>query len=130
MVEIRIDSLPHAGVAWPRALLRDTAGAVRGYTMDYFRGMYPLFRAYSARERQELPIRLTFYDLARAASNIAHVVCHLQAQGVVVGELDDSKLLLGPGGDIALLDAPSFELDGRAPRARTTGRWRSCCSGS
>jgi formylglycine-generating enzyme required for sulfatase activity len=112
MVEIRIDSPPHAGIAWPRALLRDTSGAVRGYTMDYFRGMYPLLRAYSAPERQALPIRLTFHDLARAASNIANVVCHLQAQGVVVGDLDDSKLLLGPGGDIALLDAASFELEG------------------
>ena len=54
MVEVRIDFPPHAGVAWPRALLRDASGAVRGYTMDYFRGMYPLFRAYSALERQEL----------------------------------------------------------------------------
>ena len=112
MVEIRIDFPPHAGVAWPRALLRDTSGAVRGYTMDSFRRMYPLSRAYSALERQELPIRLTFYDLARAASNIAHVVCQLHGQGVVVGDLDDSNLLLGPAGDIALLDAASFELEG------------------
>ena len=52
-----------------------------------------------------------------AASNIAHVVCHLQAQGVVVGDLDDSNLLLGPGGDIALLAAASFELEAR-PRSR------------
>jgi hypothetical protein len=80
--------------------------------MDNFRGMYPLFRAYRAPERQELPIRLTFYDLARAAANIAHVVSQLHGQGVVVGDLDDSNLLLGPGGDIALLDAASFELEG------------------
>jgi formylglycine-generating enzyme required for sulfatase activity len=112
MVEIRIDSPPHAGIAWPRALLRDTSGAVRGYTMDHFRGMYPLPRAYHAPERQGLPIRLTFHDLARAASNIAHVVSHLHGQGVVVGDLDDANLLLGPGGDIALLDAASFELEG------------------
>jgi sulfatase modifying factor 1 len=112
MVELRIDPPPHSGVAWPRALLRDSTGAVRGYTMDNFRGMYPLFRAYSAPERQRLPIRLTFHDLARAGSNIAHLVWQLRGQGVAVGELDDSNLLLGPGGDIALLDAASLELEG------------------
>ena len=37
MVEIRIDFSPHAGVAWPRALLRETSGAVRGYAQRLLR---------------------------------------------------------------------------------------------
>src|SRR4029079_14296695 len=64
---------------------------------------------------------LTFHDLVRAASNIAHVVSQLHGQGVGVGDLDDANLLLGPGGDIALLDAASFELDGA--RTPTSDDW-------
>ena len=106
----------HVSIAWPVDLLLATDGSweVAGYLMPRATGMALALDYYNPRARRaRAPLFNTFY-LLRAASNLATTVDALHQRGCVIGDVNESNVLVAPTALVTLLDTDSFQVTDRA----------------
>ncbi|MDE2127325.1 MAG: PD40 domain-containing protein [Armatimonadetes bacterium] len=105
----------HISIAWPQELVLDGAGAVVGYVMPRAPASRPLFEIYNPWiRRRATPLFNTFY-LHRAARNLAGAVRAVHAAGYVIGDLNESNVLVADTALITLVDTDSFQVPGAGP---------------
>jgi serine/threonine protein kinase len=102
----------HAGIAWPieRLLEADAERRVVGYLMPRVERGALLWEVYNPGAR--LPIYPQFHpgSLVRTARNLACVVHRLHRSGYVIGDLNESNVLVTPEARVTLIDADSFQV--------------------
>lgn len=97
--------------AWPQQTLWSKEGEFRGFVMEYLRGYMPLHMAYQIKFRsQKLPGR-DFAFLIRIARNLAACVHFVHEAGLVIGDLNESNVLVTPGAMVRLIDVDSFQVE-------------------
>ena len=100
----------HASLAWPVDLLYDARGKLAGYLMPYIRDAALLLEVFNPKRRA---ITLPQFDcryLFRAARNLAVSLGALHEHGYVVGDLNESNVLVTPSALVTLIDTDSFQV--------------------
>jgi serine/threonine protein kinase len=102
--------LGHASLAWPVDLLHDERGQVRGYLMRHIDNAIPLLEVFNPRRRAQVLPEFDWSYLHRAARNLATALGAVHDRGYVVGDLNESNVLVNPAALITLIDTDSFQV--------------------
>jgi DNA-binding helix-hairpin-helix protein with protein kinase domain len=100
----------HVSIAWMTDLINDKNGRIVGYVMPKIRGGVPIHRLYNPAERRRKHIGFTWKHLHRVALNLASVVAAIHARGYVIGDLNESNILVHPNALVSLVDTDSFQV--------------------
>jgi DNA-binding helix-hairpin-helix protein with protein kinase domain len=115
----------HVGLAWPQAVARDKAGTFVGGVMPLVAGGVPIHQITSAADRAQrrrlgLPNWLRVFDgwpqRLRVATNLAAAVDAVHRAGFIIGDFNESNVLVDESGLVTLIDCDSFQVtlpDGR-----------------
>jgi cellulose biosynthesis protein BcsQ len=106
----------HVSFAWPIDGVLDEQGAYRGFVMPYIAPSRsaPLFKVVNPKARRSVAQGITWAFLLRSASNLASVVGALHERDYVIGDLNESNVLLSNAALVTLVDCDSIQV----PRAR------------
>jgi TonB family protein len=107
-------------LAWPLELLEDDAGQVRGFVMRRAEGAR-LFDLYNPATRRQRAPHADYQTLLHAGRALASVFERLHAGGYVVGDVNESNILVGEWGWVTVVDTDSFQVrepDGIVHRSR------------
>jgi DNA-binding helix-hairpin-helix protein with protein kinase domain len=102
--------------AWPTATLHDRPGGlVVGFLMPRFAGFHPIHTLYSPAHRRTAFPAADWAFLVHTARNAAVAFDALHARGIVVGDVNQSNVLVSDKALVALIDCDSFQVpaDGR-----------------
>jgi serine/threonine protein kinase len=100
----------HASLAWPVDLLQDERRQVRGYLMRYIGNSIPLLEVFNPRRRSQVLPEFDWSYLHRAARNLAAALGAVHDRGYVVGDINESNVLVNPAALITLIDTDSFQV--------------------
>jgi DNA-binding helix-hairpin-helix protein with protein kinase domain len=105
----------HSAIAWPMARLYEAGGEGRvvGYLMPRFEKPHLIWEFYNPAARQEICPRFHHGSLLRTARNLAAALRTLHERGYVLGDLNESNVLVTPQALVTLLDVDSFQVPGR-----------------
>ena len=99
-----------AVAAWPTDLLHDAQGAVWGFVMPRVQAKTGIHELYSPRSRSDAFPEADFSLLVRVAANVARAVRTVHAEGHVIGDVNHANILVGPDGEVVLIDCDSFQV--------------------
>jgi DNA-binding helix-hairpin-helix protein with protein kinase domain len=103
-------------VAYPVELVTDEKGRFLGFTMSKVGEHKPLHQLYSPGARKvEFP-RADFRFLVHTAANVARAVAAVHQSGCVIGDINESGILVSDRATVALIDADSFQVTADAAR--------------
>jgi DNA-binding helix-hairpin-helix protein with protein kinase domain len=98
-------------VAWPVArLLSVEAGAVVGYIMPRLTGARPVCDFYHPGTRRRCCPLFSYAYLVRTARNLAAAVQSLHDSSFVIGDLNESNVLVTNQATVTLVDTDSFQI--------------------
>jgi DNA-binding helix-hairpin-helix protein with protein kinase domain len=100
----------HASLAWPAGLLYNSDRRLAGYLMPYMRQTVPALVVFNPRRRSRVLPTFDRRYLYRAARNLATAVASLHLSGYVVGDLNESNILVDPSAMVTLIDTDSFQV--------------------
>lgn len=106
----------HFALAWPRALVTDANGRVGGFVMPRLdsAGVRPLHQIYHPGSRRTGAPGVGWRYLVRVARNLSATITALHAAGYVVGDLNESNVLVTQRALVTLIDLDSIQVrDGR-----------------
>lgn len=107
-------SIAHSSLAWPFSLLYDSKHKLVGYLMPHIHAAVPLLEVFNPRRRLATLPRFDRRYLHRTARNLSATLAALHARGYVVGDLNESNVLVTPAALVTLIDTDSFQV----PEAR------------
>lgn len=97
--------------AWPLSRLTDDRDEVVGFVMERLEhGFTPLHRIYQIRSRLEWAPSRDYQFLIRVARNVAACVHHVHEANIIIGDLNESNVLIGRDAMAKLLDVDSFQI--------------------
>jgi DNA-binding helix-hairpin-helix protein with protein kinase domain len=97
--------------AWPTATLHDAPGGLMvGFLMPRFDGYRPLHTLYSPAHRRAAFPHADWAFLVHTAMNCAAAFDFLHGRGVVVGDVNQSNVLVGDQALVCLIDCDSFQV--------------------
>ena len=102
----------HISIAWPVDLLTRMYGdqGFAGFLMPRVSDMRPLFNIYNPSARRlELPL-FNYLYLHRAARNVASAFRALHSRGYVIGDVNESNILVMETALVTLVDTDSFQV--------------------
>lgn len=97
-------------IAWPLDLLLDEAGEIVGFLMPQALASRPIVDYYNPKTRLGFSPFFSYRDLHRTARNLAAAIETLHAQGYVVGDLNESNILVSQSAQVTLVDADSIQV--------------------
>ena len=99
-------------IAWPldRLTTADSRHAFAGYLMPRVTGASPLFEYYNPAARRRIAPLFSYRYLLRTARNLCAAVSALHQRGYVIGDLNESNILVAPSALITLVDTDSFQV--------------------
>ena len=102
----------HVSFAWPRSLIVDGEGAFLGFAMPLIdlKRFLPLHQIYHPKTRRERAPGLSWHYLVRIAHNLCSVVAALHDKGYVIGDLNESNVLVSERGLVTLVDCDSVQV--------------------
>ncbi len=103
----------HASIAWPNDLLYNAGGQLTGYVMVNVQNAVPLLLVFNPRSRARTLPSFNRRYLHRAARNLAAALGALHASNYIVGDLNESNVMVTPSALITLIDADSFQVQRR-----------------
>ena len=104
------ESIGHASIAWPLELLYDAQGKFAGYLMPYIQSAAPVLQVFNPRLREKTLAGFNRKYLHRTARNIAAAIGVLDDEGYVVGDLNESNILVTAEALITIIDADSMQV--------------------
>ncbi|HLJ58070.1 MAG TPA: hypothetical protein VKT77_23730, partial [Chthonomonadaceae bacterium] len=112
----------HISIAWPLDLVTLAYGERRfaGYLMPRVVETRPLFRVYNPGVRRRGARHVDYVYLHRIARNLSAAVRALHARGYVIGDINESNILVTSSALITLVDTDSFQV--RDPHSGVTYR--------
>ncbi len=100
----------HVSIPWPTSPVTDDAGVLRGFLMPRLGDGKRIFEVFNpVRRRQTAPGWDERY-LYRAARNLASVVESIHRKGYVIGDLNESNVLVAPTALVSVVDTDSFQV--------------------
>lgn len=113
-----------AGVAWPEGLLFADTGTGNqifvGYLMPRVRGAQPIMEFYHPKTRRQKCPRFDYRYLLRAGLNLTNTLQVAHSRGYVIGDINESNLLVADNACVTLVDADSWQV--RDPKTGTIFR--------
>lgn len=110
LVSLRSDRLDEAA-AWPLEKVQDEEGKTVGYKMRHYRDTVLLHQVFQTKSRvKELP-RADWRYLIRVAKNLATCVHLVHSDGLVIGDLNESNVLVSGNALVRLIDCDSFQIE-------------------
>jgi DNA-binding helix-hairpin-helix protein with protein kinase domain len=103
----------HASIAWPYDLLYDANQHLVGYLMVNIQNAVPLLQVFNPRLRAKTLPSFNRRYLHRTARNLAAALGALHAGNYVVGDLNESNIMVTPSALITVIDADSFQVQRR-----------------
>jgi hypothetical protein len=106
------DSQARAAIVWPveRLLKPDFSKQVAGFLMPRLHAMRPLMDFYNPRARRQVVPWFTYQYLHRTACNLAAAVNRLHQRGYVIGDVNESNVLVAENAIVTLVDTDSFQV--------------------
>jgi len=108
----------HASIAWPVDLLRagDGKGSVVGFLMPRAVSMFSVIDLFVPKSRLDNCPLFNYQYLHRAARNICASIAALHASGYVVGDINESNILVATSALVTLVDTDSFQVREKGSR--------------
>jgi serine/threonine protein kinase len=100
----------HISIAWPMELLYTGRGRFMGYLMPYIRNAVSLLDVFNPRRREKTLPDFDERYLYRTAQNLAIALGTLHSHGYVVGDLNESNVMVTPSAMVTLIDTDSFQI--------------------
>jgi serine/threonine protein kinase len=97
-------------IAWPLDLLLDGEDQIVGFLMPQAIDARPIVDYYNPKSRLEINPSFSYRDLHRTARNLASAVETLHSRGYVIGDLNESNVLVTETAKVTLVDADSFQV--------------------
>lgn len=98
--------------AWPSAPLIDDRGRLLGFTMRRAPGVEWFLLAGIGSRLQVRPTA-DYRFLVACSANLARAIAALHAEGIVVGDINESLALVAEDGKVTLIDCDSFQYEAR-----------------
>ncbi|MET4133688.1 DNA-binding helix-hairpin-helix protein with protein kinase domain [Porphyrobacter sp. MBR-155] len=98
-------------VAYPDSLVSLRSGEFAGFTMRLVEGFHELHQLYGPKDRKTHFPKADFRFLVRAAANTARAVAQVHSSPCVIGDLNESGILVSSEAMVALIDADSFQFE-------------------
>ncbi len=115
----------HVSIAWPQDLLVDAQGRIAGYVMPHMKGMRPIADFYHPKTRRaECPF-FTYRYLAVTAQNLATAIRALHRRDYIMGDVNESNVLVAQTAMVTLVDTDSFQV-----REPGSGKVHRCIVGT
>lgn len=104
----------HVPLAWPigRLLELGEDGRVIGYLMPRIDNAHLIWEIYNPGVRREVSPHFHHGSLLRTARNLAAVIRAVHECGYVIGDLNESNVLVTSQAQVALIDVDSFQAPG------------------
>lgn len=101
----------HVSIAWPTGLVKNEVGEVVGFTMPLVNTTkaIPLHQLYNPKARRRRAPGITGQYLVRIARNLSAVVAALHDKGYVIGDLNESNVLVTDRALVTLVDCDSVQ---------------------
>ncbi len=106
----------HVSLAWPLAAISDPAGSAMGFIMPRLntREVRALHQIYHPGSRRSSAPGIGWHYLVRVARNLSATVAALHDAGYVLGDLNESNVLVSDRALVSLIDLDSIQVrDGR-----------------
>ena len=101
----------HVSIAWPlQRLLADDGGGCVGFVMPRVDKALSLFDVYNPKSRLQTWPLFHYGYLLRTARNLSIVVRALHAKGYVLGDLNESNVLVSAQTLVTVVDTDSFQV--------------------
>ena len=97
-------------VAFPLSVVRDEAGRFTGFLMKNVLEHKPLHELYSPGSRKIHFPQADYRFLVRTAQNISKAIASVHAIGCVIGDINQSSILVSKSATVALIDSDSFQV--------------------
>ena len=98
-------------VAFPLAMVRDEFGKFSGFLMRNVLEHKPLHELYSPGSRKSHFPLVDYRFLVRTAQNIAKAIASVHAIDCVIGDINQSSILVSKAATVALIDSDSFQVN-------------------
>jgi WD40 repeat protein len=122
-----VDPLASSGrvsIAWATELVTDL-GLVVGFLMPKLdtSKAKPIFQYYNPSERRKESPKFSYVSLMRTARNLARAVRSVHSRGYVIGDVNESNVLVAEDAIVTLVDTDSFQVnDGTTVYRCTVGK--------
>ncbi len=105
----------HISIAWPTERVLDSQNRCVGFLMPYIdmNNSFPLLKLYNPQDRRKTMPGFTWRYLLRTARNFASVLAALHKHGYVVGDLNESNILVTSTALVTLVDCDSIQVQGQ-----------------
>ena len=102
----------HISIAWPTGLVQSETGDVVGFMMPLINTTkaIPLHQLYNPKVRRQRAPGITWQYLLRIARNLSAVVTALHDKGYVIGDLNESNVLVTDRALVTLVDCDSIQV--------------------
>ncbi len=104
-------SLHHSSLAWPSELLYDPQRRLAGYIMPFIRGAVPVLEVFNPRRRLETLPKFDRRYLHRVARNLSAAIGAVHSVGYVIGDINESNILVTPSALVTVIDTDSFQVE-------------------
>jgi len=107
----------HVSIAWPIDLLysTDSNGAFVGFLMKRIGKAEPIHEFFRVSTRKEKHPHFNFKYLHTAAANLAGVFAALHGRGYIVGDVNESNILISDQALVTIVDTDSFQIQTLVP---------------
>lgn len=119
--EVKVEAMIRDGmarqapqVAFPLSVVRDEGGRFAGFLMRNVLRHKPLHELYSPGSRKIHFPEADYRFLVRTAQNISKAVASIHAIGCVIGDINQSSILVSQSATVALIDSDSFQVNSGA----------------
>ena len=102
----------HISIAWPTARILDAGGRCCGFAMPYInpQDSFPLLKVYNPQDRLQTVAEFTWQYLMRIALNLASIVKELHKKGYIIGDLNESNVIVTTRALVTLVDCDSIQV--------------------
>ena len=104
----------HVSIAWPLDTLHTgfpaTTGNTAGFLMRRMSSMQPVNSAYNPAARKRNFPHFTYKHLCAVAINIAIAVNAVHGRNYVIGDINESNIMVNDNGLVTLIDTDSFQV--------------------
>src|SRR4051812_24366902 len=104
----RGDHGEHMHLAWPREILEDRDGRIRGFLMPRVEGA-PLTHLFDPHKRLTAVDTPTWRIVVTVAARVARLLAMLHEAGVMMGDLSPTNLVLSRTGHVTLVDCDTVQ---------------------
>jgi serine/threonine protein kinase len=100
----------HISIAWPVDLLYNLQNQLAGYLMPQVYNATSILDVFNPRRRMRILPGFNRKYLHRTARNLATALVSLHESGYIVGDINESNIMVTPSAMVALIDTDSFQV--------------------